>query len=178
MYLESGTSMFFILRIFSLWIYGVGKCFLSILMKWLALNIWIPNVTTVKRLYCKRPIQCLASSKILTPPPLPGDCVVYPPAFGAGGGHTRWVERGWGVNILEDARHSSVLYVCKYFVVTTNYHYTVSGSADSETVRTRKPRLESKSFIGFFNLDPTTLRYQEFFLLAPSYRCFSRQGNP
>jgi hypothetical protein len=24
--------------------------------------------------------------------------------------------RGWGVNILEDARHSSVLYICKYFV--------------------------------------------------------------
>jgi hypothetical protein len=23
---------------------------------------------------------------------------------------------GWGVNILEDARHSSVLYMCKYFV--------------------------------------------------------------
>ncbi len=23
---------------------------------------------------------------------------------------------GWGVNILEDARHSSVLYLCKYFV--------------------------------------------------------------
>jgi hypothetical protein len=23
---------------------------------------------------------------------------------------------GWGVNILEDARHSSVLYICKYFV--------------------------------------------------------------
>jgi hypothetical protein len=23
---------------------------------------------------------------------------------------------GWGVNILEDVRHSSVLYVCKYFV--------------------------------------------------------------
>jgi hypothetical protein len=22
----------------------------------------------------------------------------------------------WGVNILEDARHSSVLYMCKYFV--------------------------------------------------------------
>ncbi len=41
---------------------------------------------------------------------------VYPPAFGAGGGHTRWVERGVGVNILEDARHCSVLYICKYFV--------------------------------------------------------------
>ncbi len=26
---------------------------------------------------------------------------------------------GWGVNILEDARHSSVLYICKYFVETT-----------------------------------------------------------
>jgi hypothetical protein len=23
---------------------------------------------------------------------------------------------GWGVNILEDVRHSSVLYVCKHFV--------------------------------------------------------------
>ncbi len=49
------------------------------------------------------------------PPSPPGDCV--PPAFGAGGGHTRWVERGVGVNILEDARHSSVLYICKYFVL-------------------------------------------------------------
>jgi hypothetical protein len=28
------------------------------------------------------------------------------------------VERGWGVNILEDARHSSVLYICKYFVAS------------------------------------------------------------
>jgi hypothetical protein len=33
-----------------------------------------------------------------------------------GGGHTRWVERGWGVNILEDARDWSVLYMRKYFV--------------------------------------------------------------
>jgi hypothetical protein len=51
------------------------------------------------------------------PPSPPGDCV--PPAFGAGGGHTRWVERGvrWRVNILEDARHSSVLYICTYFVL-------------------------------------------------------------
>jgi hypothetical protein len=27
-------------------------------------------------------------------PPPPGECV--PPAFGAGGGHTRWVEKGVG----------------------------------------------------------------------------------
>ncbi len=51
------------------------------------------------------------------PPSTPGECV--PPAFGAGGGHTRWVERGWGVNILEDVRHSSALYVCTYFVYIT-----------------------------------------------------------
>jgi hypothetical protein len=50
-------------------------------------------------------------------PSPPGECV--PPAFGAGGGHTRWLERGCvGVNILEDVRPLSVLYVCKYFVTT------------------------------------------------------------
>jgi hypothetical protein len=27
------------------------------------------------------------------------------------------VERGWGIKILEDARHCSVLYLCKYFVI-------------------------------------------------------------
>ncbi len=41
------------------------------------------------------------------PPSLPGECV--PSTFDAGGGHTRWVERGGeGSNILEDAGHSSV----------------------------------------------------------------------
>ncbi len=33
-----------------------------------------------------------------------------------GGGHTSWVERGWGVNSSEDARHCSVLY--KQYVST------------------------------------------------------------
>jgi hypothetical protein len=33
------------------------------------------------------------------PPSPPGECV--PPAFCAGGGHTHWVERGGGVNILD-----------------------------------------------------------------------------
>ncbi len=36
-------------------------------------------------------------------------------AFGAGGGHTREEEGGDG-NSSEDARHCSVLYICKYFV--------------------------------------------------------------
>jgi hypothetical protein len=61
----------------------------------------------------------MASSKILTPHPLTARRVCTPrpgPAFGAGVGQTRWVERGVGVNILEDARHCSVLYIRKYFV--------------------------------------------------------------
>ncbi len=76
-------------------------------------------VQSVEGLNCKRPIQCLASSEILTPPLTARRvCSVYPPAFGAGEGHTRWVERGWGINSsAEDTRHCSVLYICKYFVV-------------------------------------------------------------
>ncbi len=54
----------------------------------------------------------------IDPPPPDRPVSVDPSAFGAGGGHTRWVERrGWGVNCLEDARHCSVLHICKYFVV-------------------------------------------------------------
>jgi hypothetical protein len=75
-----------------------------------------------ERLYCKRPIQCLASSKILTPH---RPASVYPAAFSAGGGHTRWVERGWGVNSLEDARPCSALYICKYFVLLALVHTSI-----------------------------------------------------
>ncbi len=77
----------------------------------------------VEGLYCKRPIKCLASSEILTPhpPSPPGECALctLPPlvrredtlARGRGGG---------GVNGgSEDARHCSVLYICKYFVEKT-----------------------------------------------------------
>jgi hypothetical protein len=50
----------------------------------------------------------------IDPPPPDRPASVDPSAFGAGGGLTRWVERrGWGVNSLEDARHCSVLYICK-----------------------------------------------------------------
>jgi hypothetical protein len=58
-----------------------------------------------------------ASSKILTPHPPLRPANVYPPAFGAGEDTLAGWRGGWGVNILEDARHSSVLYVCKYFVL-------------------------------------------------------------
>jgi hypothetical protein len=64
----------------------------------------------VEGLYCQRPIQCLASSKILTPHPLTTRLVCTPPplvrgedtlAGGRGG--------GWGsiFGILEDALYST-----------------------------------------------------------------------
>jgi hypothetical protein len=46
----------------------------------------------VERLYCKRPIQCLALSGVsqnFDPPRPHRPASVYPPAFGAGGGHIR-----------------------------------------------------------------------------------------
>jgi hypothetical protein len=58
-------------------------------------------VYSVERLNCKNPILCLASSKILTPRPLPARRV--PTAFGAGGGHTRWVESRV-VNVITNPR--------------------------------------------------------------------------
>jgi hypothetical protein len=66
--------------------------------------------SNVERLYCKRPILWLASSKILTPPP----------AFGAGGGHTGWMERGVGGGSIfwktQDTALYSTYILHKYFV--------------------------------------------------------------
>jgi hypothetical protein len=63
-------------------------------------------------IYCKRPIQCLSSSKILThPTPHRPACVC--------GGRTN-SQGGKGVEgqyFGEDARHCSELYIRKYFVV-------------------------------------------------------------
>ncbi len=80
-----------------------------------------PNVV---RLYCKRPIQCLASSKILTPTPSPPGVCVLPCLWYGGKTHSLGGE-GVGVNILEDARHSSVLYICKYFVSPNHPFYSL-----------------------------------------------------
>ncbi len=71
----------------------------------------------VEGLYCKRPIQCLASSEMLTPHPLTARRVcVYPPPLVRGVDTLAGWRGGWGVNSSEDARHCSVLYICKYFV--------------------------------------------------------------
>ncbi len=54
---------------------------------------------------------------LLTPHPLTARRVCTPPPrMVQGGGHTRWMH-GEGFNILEDARHCSVLYIRKYFVL-------------------------------------------------------------
>ncbi len=66
---------------------------------------------TVEGLYCKRPNQCLASSKILTPHPLTARrvCTPPPPAFGAGEDKLAgW--RGGGGQYFGRRRHCSVLY--------------------------------------------------------------------
>ncbi len=52
---------------------------------------------------------------IAPPPSPPGECV--PPPLVRGENTLSRRRGGWGVNILEDVRHSSVLYVCKYFVL-------------------------------------------------------------
>ncbi len=65
---------------------------------------WLPK--PVEGLYCKRPIQCLASSEILTPPPTSpaGECVPFPPA----------------VRKTPDTALYST-YICKYFVQWCKY---------------------------------------------------------
>jgi hypothetical protein len=64
-------------------------------------------------------------------PSPPGECV--PSAFVAGGGHTRRVGRG--VNILEAARHSSVLYT--YIESSLLHAFNVSV----KTLRLKPPEL-------------------------------------
>jgi hypothetical protein len=71
---------------------------------------------SIEGLYCKRPIQCQASSEILPPTPSPpGECVPPPPLVRGEDTLAGW-RGGVGVNISEDARHCSVLYICKHFV--------------------------------------------------------------
>ncbi len=69
----------------------------------------------VEGLYCKRPCNTMSGvfQNIDPPPHRPAS---VSPVFRAGWGHTRWVERVSRVNSSEDARHSSVIFICKYFV--------------------------------------------------------------
>jgi hypothetical protein len=83
----------------------VGKCF-PIFRTFREEKVYDVNLncyhSTVEGLYCKRPIQCVASSKILTPPPphLPHcPASVYPPLL-MRGEDTLAVGRGGGGSIV------------------------------------------------------------------------------
>jgi hypothetical protein len=97
----------------------------------------------VERLYSKEayPMSGVFQNIDLTPSP-PGECV--PPAFGAGGGHTRCVEGGGG-NILEDARHCSVLYIRQYFVSI----FIRGGTRQTLAYGTRNKSLDFRTQISF-----------------------------
>ena len=75
------------------------------------------------------PIQpsWLASSKILTPHPPHCLASVYLPPLVRGEDILARRRGGWGVNILEDVRRSSVLYVCKSFVLYTQLYVPQSA---------------------------------------------------
>jgi hypothetical protein len=60
-------------------------------------------------------IQCLASSEMVTPHPLNARRVCTPPPLVRGEDTLAGLRGGGGVNSSENARHCSVLYICKYF---------------------------------------------------------------
>ncbi len=64
-------------------------------------GVWTGRELSVEELYCKRPIQCSGVFQNIDPHAPRRVCTPR-----------HW----WGVNSLEDARHCSVLYLCKYFV--------------------------------------------------------------
>jgi hypothetical protein len=55
----------------------------------------------------------------IDPPPPHRPGIVYPPPLVRGEDTLAGWRGGWGVSILEDARHSFLLYVCQYFVELT-----------------------------------------------------------
>jgi hypothetical protein len=76
------------------------------------------SVQGVEGLYCKRPIQCLASSEILTPHPLTARQVCTPPLWCGGRTHSLGGGGGGGSIVRKTLDTAcSVLYICKNFVV-------------------------------------------------------------
>jgi hypothetical protein len=71
-----------------------------------------------------------------SPSPHRPACVYPPPsAFGAGGGHTRWVERGWGVSIVWKTPDTALYSIIrKYFV-------TYSPGSGSKCSQWESPKL-------------------------------------
>ncbi len=79
-------------------------------------HLWLPHHHPDRRTHRVGRVLSLFSSRRNWDSPNPLPAVECASPLVLGGGHTRWVERGWGVNVLEDARHCSILYIRKYFV--------------------------------------------------------------
>ncbi len=124
----------------------------------------VVTAKAVERLYCKRPIQCLASSKILTPPPPspPGECLSPPPRLwcegrthsqggeGVGGGSIFWKK--------PDTALYSVHIYCKYFVpIADRFRRTRMGSALSQKLvsTTTATATNSNTTVRFSGLEAT-----------------------
>ncbi len=128
----------------------------------IALQPTIQYTAPVERLYCKRPILCLASSKILTPHPLTAPQVCTPRLWCGGStqSHSLGGEGGGGsINILEGAKHSSVLYICKYFETAPQFW------AQPSTRSTPHP----------LSAQPTCVLWVHLFALLLAYRPFNWQ---
>jgi hypothetical protein len=69
------------------------------------------------------------------PPPPHCPASVYPPPLVRGEDTLAGWRKGWGVNILEDARLSFVLYICKYFVVGADSVYLDVGLSEGDHLR-------------------------------------------
>jgi hypothetical protein len=89
------------------------------------------RILPVEGLYCKRPIQCLASSEILTPPhPLtphrPASVCTVPPRLLVRGEDTLAGWRGVGGSIVRKTPDTALYSIYKYFVIVT-YQCKIAG---------------------------------------------------
>ncbi len=73
-----------------------------------------------------------------TPSPL-SECV--PPRLWCGGRTHSLGGEGVGVNSSEDARHCSVLYICKYFVDKSVHHICIFFRKLPESCESATPRI-------------------------------------
>jgi hypothetical protein len=83
-------------------------------------------------------MSCVFQNIDPPPPPPYSARLVCTPRL-AGGGHTRREERGWGFNILEDARHSSLLYLYRILFALPTLCLTLTDSGEQVARSCGKP---------------------------------------
>ncbi len=88
---------------------------------------------TVEGLYCKRPIQCLASSEILTPHPPHRPASVYPPPLWCGGRDTLARGRRGGGSIFRKTPYTAQysIYVSTLCSLLCAHHSLVRRSTNT-----------------------------------------------